>query len=236
MIKYQVAAATKTPAYLRLSAALRTRILSGDLRPGDRLPSPEELAAAHHIGRSTVREAIRRLEAENLVVTVRGVTGGTFVNSPHPTEVARTFANGLFLLSATDAVGVDELIVARRMIEVPAVGMLARIVAENPGAIAPVTETIPDGDVPDRFAANQSFHTALLQATGNPLLATMAMPVFDVLSTRFRRDPSDDSWDVVDDEHRAIHAAVVAGDARAAERLMGEHLDGLDDLYRRSRT
>lgn len=224
-----------TPAYLRISDVLRRRILSGELRPGDRLPSPDELAATHRIGRSTVREALRLLEAENLVVTARGVTGGTFVNRPDPTEVARTFTNGLFLLSISDAVGLDQLLEARRLLEVPAAGMAADLVSADPSLVEPLTATIPDGPVTERFAANRDFHTALLRTTGNPVLATMTMPLFEVLGTRYRRDPGDASWERVDEEHRAIHAAVAAGDAPEARRLMDGHLDGLHDVYRRGR-
>jgi len=55
------------PAYGRVAADLESRILKRTLRPGDPLPSETELARQFDVNRSTVREAVRRLESAGLV-------------------------------------------------------------------------------------------------------------------------------------------------------------------------
>nr|WP_259919626.1 FCD domain-containing protein [Jannaschia sp. M317] len=56
------------------------RIATGDLMADDRLPSEAELAVQFDCSRATVREALKRLAARNLIRTKRGHSGGAFVN------------------------------------------------------------------------------------------------------------------------------------------------------------
>lgn len=58
--------------YAQLAARLRTDILTGRLRPGDRLPSETRLQQQHGLARETVRRAVAVLRAEGLVVVHRG--------------------------------------------------------------------------------------------------------------------------------------------------------------------
>jgi DNA-binding GntR family transcriptional regulator len=55
----------------RVAEALRQRITSGELRPGQRLPTTGELAAEHHVSRATVVRAVSILVNEGLVITRR---------------------------------------------------------------------------------------------------------------------------------------------------------------------
>jgi DNA-binding GntR family transcriptional regulator len=58
--------------YRQLADLLRAEILSGDLRPGDQLPSEAAIGQTHDVGRETVRRALRVLRDEGLVVTEAG--------------------------------------------------------------------------------------------------------------------------------------------------------------------
>src|SRR6266536_3825407 len=68
------------PRTHRVYAALRERILGGELRPDDKLPRYLELAAQFGVAPMTVRQVLARLEAEGLVV--RRLGRGTFVQEP----------------------------------------------------------------------------------------------------------------------------------------------------------
>jgi GntR family transcriptional regulator len=65
------------PLYRQLRALLGEEILTGQLRPGDRLPSESELVSSHGVSRITVRQALQALEVDGLVVRTPGK--GTFV-------------------------------------------------------------------------------------------------------------------------------------------------------------
>jgi DNA-binding GntR family transcriptional regulator len=60
-----------TPAYRQLADILRQRITSGELTPGEVLPSETQLMQEFGLARITVREAMKALRAEGLVVTAR---------------------------------------------------------------------------------------------------------------------------------------------------------------------
>jgi GntR family transcriptional regulator len=65
------------PIYLRISEDLEARILSGELAPGDRVPSERQLSEEHGASRMTIRQALRMLADRGLVETRNGL--GTFV-------------------------------------------------------------------------------------------------------------------------------------------------------------
>jgi GntR family transcriptional regulator len=68
------------PAYQRIQSAIRKRIDSGQLQPGDPVPSERDLARTHHVSLMTARHALAFLEREGLVERRRGI--GTFVAPP----------------------------------------------------------------------------------------------------------------------------------------------------------
>ncbi|MQA96008.1 MAG: GntR family transcriptional regulator [Streptosporangiales bacterium] len=70
--------------YLRIAEALRARIVSGDLKPGDKLPSEKAVCAEFGVARGTAREALKKLENDGLVDTVPAV--GRVVRSDHETD------------------------------------------------------------------------------------------------------------------------------------------------------
>jgi GntR family transcriptional regulator len=70
------------PAYRQIANRLRERIASGDLRPGDRLPSEAELMESYSAARATVRQAVGLLRSEGLVFAEQG--RGAFVRDRPP--------------------------------------------------------------------------------------------------------------------------------------------------------
>ncbi|MEV0973536.1 FadR/GntR family transcriptional regulator [Microtetraspora glauca] len=221
------------PAYQDLADRLREQILAGELQPGDRLPVEPELCAIYGVSRSTVREALRVLSSERLLVTRRGVAGGSFVVHPEPEHISSYLRSSLALF--TDSGSVANLLEVRGLLEVPAAGLAAA--RRTPEQLDALRRTLFD---PGRlsgehtYAANRQFHKALLEAAGNPLLDAVAAPVFGVLEGRFARNEADDGfWDRVDKDHREIYACVEAGDSRGAERAQSEHLEHLRATYSR---
>jgi DNA-binding GntR family transcriptional regulator len=68
-----------TPQYRSMAAELRAMIESGELGPGDSLPSESALAARHGVARGTARHALAELEGAGLVESVHGK--GRFVRA-----------------------------------------------------------------------------------------------------------------------------------------------------------
>jgi GntR family transcriptional regulator len=86
------------PKYRQLLIILRNQILKGEITPGERIPSEEDLIIAYGLSRGTVRKAIAQLETERLIETEHGI--GSFVRALHPNAIPFRF---LTPLEAPDA-------------------------------------------------------------------------------------------------------------------------------------
>ncbi|MFS3126876.1 FadR/GntR family transcriptional regulator [Nocardioides sp. Bht2] len=222
------------PAYQQVADQLRELILSGSLTSGDRLPPEAELAATFGVSRSTVREALRVLASRDLIHTTRGTTGGTFVSEVQPGKVSDYLETSIGLLSGSAGVTVTEMLETREVLEVPA----ARLAALRRGDEHLVAmreaierETSSRGRA-GRFTEHRSFHQAIVEASGNGLLAIVTEPVYRVLQNKFLSpDVPDSFWAGVDHDHEEILAAIEAGDADRAAAAMQEHLTGLRGAY-----
>ncbi|RSL31923.1 GntR family transcriptional regulator [Salibacterium salarium] len=68
----------QTPRYLVVIEQIKEKIRDGELEPGERLPSETEFAKQLQVSRNTLREALRILEEEHIMIRQHGI--GTFVN------------------------------------------------------------------------------------------------------------------------------------------------------------
>lgn len=224
-------------AYEELANVLRLKILTGELNAGDRLPVEPDLCAEYGVSRSTVREALRVLSSQNLVVTTRGVTGGTFVVHPNGQQISEYLETSLKLLTQTGSTGVSvqALLEVRDFLEVPSAGLAAQRRSDE--QVDALRETLIDPrtvESQEIYPTNIAFHNMVLQASHNPLLLVLAQPVFRVLSQRFVRDVAPKRfWRRVFNDHREIYYYIEAGDADGASEATHEHLMHLREPYER---
>lgn len=221
------------PAYQLLAEDLRFQITSGRLRPGDRLPTEPELCARSGVSRSTVREALRLLASQHLIVTTRGVTGGSFVSHPSPDQLADSFSTGVRLLLTTAQVPASELFEVREVVEVPAVELAARRRTERHLAALEAAMFDPVADsVEVMIAAQRLFHTVIATATGNSLYEMVARPLYYIANDMELGESTPTGvWVRIDADHREILRQVAAGDAPAAAEAARAHLTFLRQLY-----
>jgi GntR family transcriptional repressor for pyruvate dehydrogenase complex len=227
---------TKSPlAYESIAERLKHQIISGEIRPDERLPIESQLATAFDVGRSTAREALRTLVSQGLVVTTRGTTGGTFVRHPADDALGRPIEIGIGYLVGAEAISVAELLEARALLEVPA----AQLAAERGGeadveAIIHALYETRASELSSTFESSKNFHVLILKASGNHLLEMMTRPVFSVLRSRFLRDEAPKAfWRKVAQEHADIAAAIEGGHRDAAGEAMQIHLSSLSATYSR---
>lgn len=221
-------------AYQEVANRLRQRILSGELSVGDRLPTEAELCDQFRVSRSTIRESLRMLSSQGLVMTSRGVGGGTSIAQIDHQDVSDMLRDSIVLLTRSHGASVAELLEAREVLEVPAARMAA--VRRNAGQLDLLRSTIPESvehiDADRIFGINRAFHDVILDMAGNRLLQVVTEPLFSVMQTRFLRDRADRAfWGEVMADHSAILAAVVEGDTELAGREMAAHLAHLRTTY-----
>ncbi|WP_250002012.1 FadR/GntR family transcriptional regulator [Actinoplanes sp. M2I2] len=217
----------RPPAYQLLADELRADITSGRLQPGERLPPEPELCVKTGVSRSTVREALRLLASQHLIVTTRGVTGGSFVAHPDAEQLADALTTGFTLLTNSAGVGLADLLELRRALEVPAAGLAA--LRRDDDQLAEIRGAFFDPAVDDletMLAAHAAFHMAVAKATMNPLFELVVRPLYHAT---FGEDVTENLpagyWRQIDADHRLILDCLLMRDAESATRAAAQHLD-----------
>lgn len=197
-------------------------IVTGDLAAGDQIV-PEELGETFGVSRPVVREALRVLEAKGMV-RPRPRTG-TRVLPMREWNLLDQDVISWRVKSPSGAVQLRELSDLRAAVEVYA----ARMCAENasPAQVAALREacdrmaaTGTAGDLSGFTAADITFHTLILEASGNAVFGHFAAPFGAFLHARedLHTLPEHVS-DPVLDTHRQLVEAIGRSDPAAAEAL-----------------
>lgn len=233
LLRPQIDVARIRASYEQVADQLRELIMRGEVAAGDRLPSEAEMSTMFGVGRSTIREALRALASQNLIYTLRGVHGGTFIAEPDAEHINQYLETKLGLLTGSRGLTVDELLESRELLEVPAARLAAT--RRTPEQVVALRKSLhPDSGARDRgFEVNRHFHEIVLEASGNRLLEVITRPVFGVLRSRFLREAAEHKfWEDVDGHHDLITQAIEDQDPVAAGDLMREHLQQICTTYR----
>ncbi|MDE2350197.1 MAG: FadR family transcriptional regulator, partial [Gammaproteobacteria bacterium] len=168
----------------QISEKIREAILQGRLRMHERLPTEEELAARFLVSRPTIREALKRLAAQNLIRSRRGPAGGTFVNKPSREEWHSTLANAASLLVSTGEFAWSDIVEARQEIEAVCcrLGAARRTEAQLQTLAREVRMQREAGLSDVEFCASDvRFHRTLVECAANPSLEFAAAGIIEAL-------------------------------------------------------
>jgi GntR family transcriptional repressor for pyruvate dehydrogenase complex len=222
----------RPPAYQQLADELRDDITSGRLQAGERLPPEPELCVRTGVSRSTVREALRLLASQHLIITTRGVTGGSFVAHPDAGQLSDALSTGLTLLTHSAGVGFADLIEVRRALEIPASALAA--MRRTDAHLAELRAALFDPAIDDfdvMLRAHSEFHQAVAKATANPLFELVTRPMYHVsYGEELTESLPDGYWGRIDTDHRELLACIATGDPEAAETVSRRHLDYLAEI------
>ena len=220
-------AATKTEKVSdRIIDQIRDAVLSGRLKPGDRLASEKELIAQFEVSKATMREALRVLEAMGLVEIRKGTQGGVFV-----AEVdMKTTVHGIMNFLHFKSVSVRDITMLRFMIE-PSVAHLASLVRSQED-IDNLTEILEqhDGDRATVAGREIGFHRYLARMAGNPMLI-LIMDFLDNLlrDLKDHMDLPPEFYSSIKESHRRILDCIINEDCAGARREMAADLLSVGD-------
>jgi GntR family transcriptional repressor for pyruvate dehydrogenase complex len=213
-------------AFELILGELEASISAGELAAGDRLPAERDLAARYGVSRTSVREAIRVLEAMGIVSVRRGAEHGVVLLQ----EPGNAFQPMLRLLVALRHVSLADAVEFRVMVESAAARRLAAF-GSGRDELADLLDAMEAPELRQRefHALDATFHVTLVRSAGNALLNL----VEDAVDGLLRKIVTDLAlvawdWDAVRPrliaEHRAIHDALVAGDGERAAALLTQHI------------
>ena len=198
------------------------RIFTGELGPGDRLPTERELAAELGIARLTLREALKSLEAAGYLVTKVGARGGTRVNEA--VALTRCFKEWLRLKGDR----LNDLIETQGIIETAIASLAAERRTETD--LERLAAALPSADDPRRLMQERhtEFHEALARAAHNDWLqaidSSIRGQIFIPLDHLMNDEESERFKVGMHDHHALILAAVRDKDPARAAAEMERHL------------
>jgi GntR family transcriptional repressor for pyruvate dehydrogenase complex len=203
-------------------------ILEGVLRAGDRLPGERELSRQFEVSRPILRDALKALETRGLLTTRHG--GGTHVSD----LIGEVFSKPVMDLFSTHRKAAADYLEYRREIEGVAADYAARRATPDDIALldaimARMDEAHRSGDFDDEAEVDVEFHHAVGECAHNIILLHTLRSCYRLLSDGvFRHRLLVFTLPGVREEllaqHRAIHAAVKAGDPATARKAAMDHI------------
>ncbi len=218
-------------AWEQVLARLEQMLLSGEVTPGQRLPGERVLAANLGVGRSSVREALRVMEALGLLraQTGSGPSAGAMIVS-RPTGGMSML---LRMQVAAQGFPVSDVVQTRLVLETEVMRTLAaRRPAPDLATAVELLDAMDDSALSETefLILDSQFHVALADAAGNQVVAAMMAGLRESIEAYVVGGVDVAAWPTtctrLRHEHRGLVSAVEAGDPDLAERRILDHIRG----------
>jgi GntR family transcriptional regulator, transcriptional repressor for pyruvate dehydrogenase complex len=207
---------------------IKGMIVSGELRPGDRLPKEADLADRLGLSRNSLREAVRALSLVRILDVRQG--DGTYVTSLESDVLLDAMS---FVVDLHQDRGVLHVLEARRVLEAAVAALAAQYIADDELAeLRRLIELAGDCATVEEFVENDlEFHRVIARASRNPVLASL----LDSISTRTSRARI---WRGITEagateravtEHRALLAALEHHRPDLARARATVHVAGVEE-------
>jgi DNA-binding FadR family transcriptional regulator len=193
------------------------------LPPATMLPPEATMLEKYRVGRASLREALRILEVQGLIVIRPGPGGGPMVAAVDSRHFARMASLYLHLSEAT----YRDVMEARMVME----PVMARLAAErqDPASLAELEAVLAAAHPQDDaayMASATGFHAVLSGMSSNPVLDLMGRSLKDIYTDHLEGVVfPPEARAKIHDDHSAIATAIAKGNASRAERLMREHME-----------
>ena len=210
---------------------IKEMIISGRVRPGEKLPREADLAAELGLSRNSLREAVRALALVNVLDVRQG--DGTYATSLAPSLLLEALS---FIVDFHRDDTVLDFLEVRRILEPAATALAAlRMSEDDRTKLGKVLESVDvDTPVEELVAADLEFHRQIALGAGNPVLASlvdnMSAPTTRARVWRGMTQPG--ALERTLSEHHAIYQAILARDPELARSWATVHIGGIDSWLR----
>ena len=201
---------------------LRQQILSGSWKPGDKLPSENELAAQFGVSRVTVRNALQKLSGLGLLETRFGE--GSFIRGPEAGAALNQLVPMLYLGRET----LRDILTFRRMVEGPICEIACRRATD--GEIEQLRQLLgqmerAEADLAAFARLDSQFHELLARLTRSRMMQQIYQIIDDAIQSSYKQHARRQSVLVTLRWYREILAAFEARDSARARQAMEQSLD-----------
>lgn len=203
---------------------MKEMIANGDWKPGDKIPSENELKELFHVSRVTIREALKKLASYSIIETRQG--SGSFIRD---VDMMPLFNNEMLSVyfSSMDDCTIRDMMEFRSIIEVESVYLATqRGTEENLQYLEAEYQKMlgARGDIRQFSYYDLEFHKYIAEMTRNVVLIKCYSVVWDFVKEYFDKVVEKIGVEKGSYYHGEILGAMRARDAKAARRLMKEHL------------
>lgn len=219
--------------YEEVSEILYEKIRAGELKPGDRLDSVEQLAEQLQVSRSAIREALSALKAMGLIEIKQG--SGTFVKSNQSNQLDFPLSTAIL----TNKQDISHLLEVRKIIEVGTAASAAihrtdKDLQSMMQILDEMKHAQGNGELGEK--ADFQFHAAISAASQNPLLATLLDQVSGLMIETMKETrriwlySKKISSEKLYDEHMQIFLAIKQQNEELAKHAMASHLSNVEKV------
>ena len=207
-----------------ISSKVKDLIFDGTLKPGDRLPSEQELAKQFGVGRQSVREALRLLELSGFVSIQKGYGGGPVVKDTISTQIRNLYLDAFRMEKIT----VEEFTTARSVIEKAILNEVIDKADENDikriqANIAEAQELVADKKL--ATDENFDFHALLARASKNKVFIILEKSINAIHRNLRSRSTADyKTTRNALKAHQKILDAIINKDREKAIKLLDQHI------------
>jgi GntR family transcriptional repressor for pyruvate dehydrogenase complex len=210
---------------------IKEMIISGALRPGDRLPREADLAQRLGLSRSSLREAVRALSLVRILDVRQG--DGTYVTS---LDAALLLDALSFVIELHHDRSVLELLEARRLLEAEAAALAAvRIAPDQLAELHRLIEAMPGCTDVEEFVENDlGFHRTIATAAGNAVVSKLleSLSGRTIRARIWRAITEGGAIDRTVSEHQAICDAIERRSPELARAWMVVHIASVEAWLR----
>lgn len=223
--------AREEKAYARVIEKVKKMILSGELKPGEKLPPEREFAEELEVSRNSVREAIRIMDMMGIVSSQQG--SGNYVTCEFQKSITETMA----MMFAMDQVNDKQISQVRYSLEVLAFTLaLDRVREEDLAKMEECVEKLDkNGDSKNNATLDKIIHYTLARASGNQLLIDIleaCSGVFDIFIEDMRHGilKNENRKTELNECHRHLVDALREGDREKGLQALKWHFEMIDEI------
>jgi len=222
--------------YEEVAEAIYELIRSGQLKPGQKLDSVQQLAENFQVGRSAIREALTSLRAMGLIDMRQGE--GTFINEFDSDKIAFPLSTAI-LMNKED---ISHLLEVRKIIEIGTAATAAKnITPEHLISIKKALNEMKEAQGNEELGekADLHFHLAIAEASQNPLLLNLLQHVSGIMEETMKETrkvwlfSKETTLERLYEEHLAIYEAIKNRNEVTARDLMLIHLDNVEVILQK---
>ncbi|MBO4275882.1 FadR/GntR family transcriptional regulator [Microbispora triticiradicis] len=210
---------------------IKQMIISGELRPGDRLPKEADLAERLGLSRNSLREAVRALALINVLDVRQG--DGTYVTSLQPNLLLDAMS---FVVDFHRDDTVLQFLEVRRILEPAATAMAALYMSdEDVEALREILSGVPDEPSVEELVANDlRFHQHIAAGSGNAVLCSLIESLSGPTTRAriWRGLTQEGANEKTREQHAAICDAIAARQPEVARAWATVHVAGVEEWLR----